>query len=53
VSAHAVDPDMRRYAVAEEGSRHYIDIDHYGAYPTTLCQEDGMRQQQNIPKTHL
>jgi cell wall assembly regulator SMI1 len=30
---HAVDPDMRRYAIAEEGPRHYIDIDHYGAYP--------------------
>ena len=30
---HAVDPDKRRYAIAEEGSRHYIDIDHYGSYP--------------------
>lgn len=30
---HAVDPDKRRYAVAEEGPRHYIDIDHYGVYP--------------------
>jgi hypothetical protein len=30
---HAVDPDMRRYAIAEEGARHYIDIDHYGNYP--------------------
>src|SRR3989337_4058838 len=27
---HAVDPDKRRYAVPEEGPRHYIDIDHYG-----------------------
>src|SRR5919107_2396929 len=33
LSEHAVDPDMRRYAVAEEGPRHYIDIDHYGMYP--------------------
>ncbi len=33
ISEHAVDPDMRRYAVAEEGPRHYIDIDHYGTYP--------------------
>ena len=33
ISEHAVDPDMRRYAIAEEGTRHYIDIDHYGAYP--------------------
>lgn len=30
---HAVDPDKRRYAVPEEGPRHYIDIDHYGIYP--------------------
>ncbi len=33
ISEHAVDPDMRRYAVAEEGPRHYIDIDKYGTYP--------------------
>ena len=30
---HAVDPDKRRYAVKEEGPRHYIDIDRYGSYP--------------------
>jgi hypothetical protein len=29
LSEHAVDPDKRRYAVAEEGPRHYIDLDHY------------------------
>jgi hypothetical protein len=29
ITEHAVDPDKRRYAVAEEGARHYIDIDHY------------------------
>ena len=33
LSEHAVDPDKRRYAVQEEGARHYIDIDHYGIYP--------------------
>ena len=33
LSEHAVDPDKRRYAVSEEGPRHYIDIDHYGQYP--------------------
>jgi zinc dependent phospholipase C len=33
ITNHAVDPDMRRYAVAQEGARHYIDIDHYGNYP--------------------
>ena len=32
ITEHAVDPDMRRYAIAEEGPRHYIDIDHYGNY---------------------
>ncbi len=33
LSDHAVDPDKRRYAVPDEGPRHYIDIDHYGKYP--------------------
>ena len=35
ISEHAVDPDMRRYAIPEEGPRHYLDIDHYGKYPFT------------------
>lgn len=33
ISEHSVDPDMRRYAIKEEGPRHYIDIDHYGLFP--------------------
>jgi hypothetical protein len=33
LAEHAADPDKRRYAVAAEAPRHYIDIDHYGAYP--------------------
>lgn len=33
ISEHSVDPDKRRYAVKNEGPRHYIDIDHYGEYP--------------------
>ncbi len=33
ISDRAVDPDKRRYAIAEEGPRHYIDLDHYGIYP--------------------
>jgi hypothetical protein len=33
LSEHATDPDKRRYALKEEGPRHYIDIDHYGVYP--------------------
>jgi Zinc dependent phospholipase C len=35
LSEHSVDPDMRRYAIAEEGPRHYIDIDRYGENPFT------------------
>ncbi len=30
---HAIDPDKRRYLVAEEGPRHYLDLDKYGVYP--------------------
>ncbi|WP_343672333.1 zinc dependent phospholipase C family protein [Chitinophaga sp.] len=33
LKAHATDADKRRYIVAAEGPRHYIDIDHYGAPP--------------------
>ncbi len=33
ITEHAIDPDKRRYAVAVEGPRHYIDIDYYGKYP--------------------
>ncbi|MBX3240285.1 MAG: S1/P1 Nuclease [Chitinophagaceae bacterium] len=33
IAEHAVDPDKRRYAVSEEGCRHYIDLNRYGAYP--------------------
>lgn len=35
IADHAVDPDKRRYVVADEGSRHYIDLDYYGNYPYT------------------
>ncbi len=33
ITEHAVDPDKRRYATRHEAVRHYIDIDHWGAYP--------------------
>lgn len=33
LAEHAVDPDKRRYAMAEEGPRHFIDLDRYGPYP--------------------
>ncbi len=31
LSDHAVDPDKRRYAMVDEGSRHYIDLDRFPA----------------------
>ncbi|WP_147205000.1 zinc dependent phospholipase C family protein [Segetibacter aerophilus] len=33
LSDHSVDPDKRRYLLASEASKHYIDIDRYGKYP--------------------
>lgn len=33
ITEHAVDADKRRYALAAEGPRHFIDIDHYGVFP--------------------
>ncbi len=33
LTEHATDPDKRRYAVAEEAPRHYIDLDRYGKAP--------------------
>lgn len=30
LSLHAVDPDKRRYMIAAEGPRHFIDLDSYG-----------------------
>jgi hypothetical protein len=33
ITEHAIDPDKRRYAIKEEAPRHYLDLDHYGAYP--------------------
>lgn len=33
ITAHAVDPDKRRYATKHEAVRHYIDIDHWGTFP--------------------
>ncbi len=30
---HAVDPDKRRYTDSLEAPRHFLDADHYGAFP--------------------
>lgn len=60
LSEHAIDPDKRRYAVAEEGPRHYIDIDVYGEYPyrelprrwedaVAKFGEDSLRQHGIVP----
>lgn len=60
LSEHAVDPDKRRYAIPEEGPRHYIDIDHYGKYPfdslprkwedvVAKCPEDSVRANGIVP----
>lgn len=43
VSAHAVDPDKRRYAAALEGARHFVDVERYGdgtpgALPRTFAE---------------
>ena len=40
LSEHAVDPDKRRYILPQEGARHYIDIDRYGAAPYPLLPRD-------------
>jgi hypothetical protein len=40
LSEHAVDPDKRRYIIAGEGARHYLDIDHYGVYPFPALPRD-------------
>ncbi len=47
---HAVDPDKRRYAVPEEGPRHYIDIDHYGEYPYPNLPRNGKMPWKNLGK---
>lgn len=33
ITEHAVDPDKRRYALPDEGARHFIDLDHFCTYP--------------------
>lgn len=60
LSAHAADPDKRRYVLKEEGPRHYIDLDHYGAYPfdslprkwddaVARYTEDSLKQHGTVP----
>lgn len=37
---HAVDPDKRRYAIADEGPRHFLDLDRYGPPPHRQLPRD-------------
>lgn len=53
ISEHAVDPDKRRYAVPEEGPRHYIDIDHYGKYPYSELPRTWNEAKQKISEDTL
>ncbi|MBO9570879.1 MAG: S1/P1 Nuclease [Chitinophagaceae bacterium] len=59
LSEHAVDPDKRRYAINEEGPRHYIDMDRYGPAPwkiphkwkdaVEMYTEDSLRMHGIVP----
>lgn len=40
ITAHAVDPDKRRYALKNEFARHYIDIDHWDTIPFNNVPRD-------------
>lgn len=53
LSEHAVDPDKRRYVVNAEGSRHYIDIDHYGPYPYTALPRSWSQAKEKIGEDSL
>ena len=44
IAEHAVDPDMRRYAIAQEGPRHYIDIIITEVIHIQNCPGNGMMQ---------
>lgn len=33
ISTHSVDPDKKRYSDPNEGSRHFLDTEHYGPCP--------------------
>ena len=40
ITEHAVDPDKRRYALKNEAYRHYVDLDHWDAYPFVNVSRD-------------
>ena len=50
LAEHAVDPDKRRYAVPDEGPRHYIDIDKYAHIRIRHSPGNGKMQWPNSVK---
>ena len=53
ITEHAVDPDMRRYAVDGEAERHFIDIDHYGSMPYDNVPRDWQKAVEVLSKDTL
>ena len=47
---HSVDPDKRRYAVAAEAPRHYIDMDHYDSMPPSWKDAVAMYTEDTLVK---
>ncbi len=48
ISAHAVDPDKRRYSSPYEAIRHYIDLDYWEKDSLPLQWKDFARQQMRL-----
>jgi hypothetical protein len=40
LTAHSTDPDKRRYSVANEAIKHYMDLDHWGEHPYAKLPRD-------------
>ena len=53
ITAHAVDPDKRRYMVKHEGSHHFIDMDHYGKYPYDSLPRNWIKAKQKFTNDTL
>lgn len=48
ISAHAVDPDKRRYTVPGEAKKHFIDLDHWGNAPFPILSRDYVKDLHNF-----
>lgn len=53
VTAHAVDPDKRRYSTKGEDIKHYIDIDHWGKAPFDNIPRDWTNTLIKFTSLHL